>query len=87
MKKLVAVVFVLIALVVMVLFSRAQDREQQLVNDRYKAAVMSELLMRAPRELFPRMSMIRWKGSVFLSTPVSAIRAITVRMEGLTAVA
>ena len=38
MKKLVAVVFVLIALVVMVLFSRAQDREQQLVNDRYKAA-------------------------------------------------
>ncbi|MDB3999929.1 hypothetical protein N9439_00085 [Schleiferiaceae bacterium] len=38
MKKLVAVVFVLITLVVMVLFSRAQDREQQLVNDRYKAA-------------------------------------------------
>src|SRR6056300_1203906 len=36
MKKLVAVV--LIALVVMVLFSRAQDREQQLVNNRYKAA-------------------------------------------------
>ena len=38
MKKLVAVVFVVITLVVMVLFSRAQDREQQLVNDRYKAA-------------------------------------------------
>jgi hypothetical protein len=38
MKKLVAVVFVSITLVVMVLFSRAQDREQQLVNDRYKAA-------------------------------------------------
>ena len=38
MKKLVAVVFVLITLVVKVLFSRAQDREQQLVNDRYKAA-------------------------------------------------
>ena len=38
MKKLLAVGFVLITLVVMVLFSRAQDREQQLVNDRYKAA-------------------------------------------------
>jgi len=38
MKKLFTVGFVLIALVVMVLFSRAQDREQQLVNDRYKAA-------------------------------------------------
>ena len=37
MKKLVAVVFVLITLVVMVLFSRAQDEEQQLVIDRYKA--------------------------------------------------
>ena len=37
MKKLVAVVFVLSTLVVMVLFSRAQDREQQLVNDRHKA--------------------------------------------------
>ena len=52
-----------------------------------RAAVMSELLMRTSRELFPRRSMMRWKGSVFLSTPVSAIRAITVRMEGLTAVA
>src|SRR5210317_1929919 len=38
MKKLIAVVFVLITLVVMALFRRAQDREQQLVNDRYKAA-------------------------------------------------
>jgi hypothetical protein len=38
MKKLVGVGFVLIALVVMVLFSRAQDKEQRLVNDRYKAA-------------------------------------------------
>ena len=38
MKKLVAVVFVLITLVVMVLFSRARDKEQRLVNDRYKAA-------------------------------------------------
>ena len=37
MKKLLAVVFVLIVLVVMVLFSRAQDREQQLVDVRYKA--------------------------------------------------
>jgi len=37
MKKLVAVVLVLIALVVTVLFSLAQDREQQLVNVRYKA--------------------------------------------------
>ena len=37
MKKLVAVVFVAVTLVVMVLFSRAQDREQQLVNDRYMA--------------------------------------------------
>ena len=38
MKKLVALVFVLITLVVMVLFSRARDKEQRLVNDRYKAA-------------------------------------------------
>ena len=37
MKKLVAVVFVLITLVVMVLYSRAQDKEQRLVNDRYEA--------------------------------------------------
>jgi len=50
-------------------------------------AVMSELLIRTPRELFPRRSMIRWKGSVFFRTPVRAIRAITVRMEGFTAVA
>ena len=50
-------------------------------------AVMRELLMRTPRELFPRRSMIRWKGSVFFRTPVRAIRAITVRMEGFTAVA
>ena len=38
MKKLVAVAFVSITLVLMVLLSRAQDREQQLVNNRYKAA-------------------------------------------------
>ena len=50
-------------------------------------AVMSELLIRTLFELFPRRSMIRWKGSVFLRTPVRAIRAITVRMDGLTAVA
>jgi len=50
-------------------------------------AVMSELLMRRPRELSPRSSMIRWKGSVFFKTSVRAISAITVRMEGLTAVA
>ena len=52
-----------------------------------RVAVMTELLIRTPRELFPRRSMIWWKGSVFFRTPVSAIRAITVRMEGLTAVA
>ena len=50
-------------------------------------AVISELLIRTPFELFPRRSMIRWKGSVFFRTPVRAIRAITVRMEGFTAVA
>ena len=38
MKKLVAVVFVAVTLVVMVLFSRAQDKEQRSVNDRYKTA-------------------------------------------------
>ena len=52
-----------------------------------RVAVMSVLLMSTPLELFPKRSMIRWKGSVFFMTPVSAIRAITVRMEGLTAVA
>jgi len=50
-------------------------------------AVISELLISTPLELFPRRSMIRWKGSVFFRTLVRAIRAITVRMEGLTAVA
>jgi len=52
-----------------------------------RVAVITELLIRSPRELFPRRSMMRWKGSVFFRTPVSAIRAITVRMEGFTAVA
>ncbi len=50
-------------------------------------AVIRELLIRTPLELFPRRSIIRWKGSVFFRTPVRAIRAITVRMDGLTAVA
>ena len=50
-------------------------------------AVISELLMRTPLEPFPRRSMIRWKGSVFFRTPVRAISAITVRIEGFTAVA
>jgi len=50
-------------------------------------AVMIELLISTPRELFPSRSMIWWKGSVFLSTPVRAMRAITVRMEGFTAAA
>ena len=52
-----------------------------------RVAVMTELLIRTPRELFPRRSTIRWKGSVFFRTPVSAIKPITVRMDGLTAVA
>ena len=50
-------------------------------------AVIRELLIRTPLELFPRRSMIRWKGSDFFRTPVRAIRAITERMEGFTAVA
>jgi len=52
-----------------------------------RVAVMSELLISTPLELFPRRSMIRWKGRLFFRTPVSAIRAITVRMDGFTAVA
>ena len=52
-----------------------------------RVAVMSELLIRIDRLEFPRMSMMRWKGSVFLRMPVRAMRAITVRMEGLTAAA
>ena len=52
-----------------------------------KAAVMMELLIRIDRLEFPSRSMIRWKGSVFLRMPVRAMRAITVRMEGLTAAA
>jgi len=38
MKKLVGVVLVLVTLIVTVLFSQAQDKEQRLVNDRYMAA-------------------------------------------------
>ena len=52
-----------------------------------RVAVMRELLIRIDRLEFPSRSMIRWKGSVFLRMPVRAMRAITVRMEGLTAVA
>ena len=52
-----------------------------------RVVVISELLMRTPRGLLPRMSMMRWKGSVFFKTPVRAMSAITVRMKGLTAVA
>ena len=52
-----------------------------------KAAVMRELLIRIDRLEFPRMSMMRWKGSVFFRMPVRAMRAITVRIEGFTAAA
>ena len=52
-----------------------------------KAAVMMELLIRIDRLEFPRMSMMRWKGSVFLRMPVRAMSAITVSIEGLTAAA
>ena len=70
-------------------FSKGMSRATTgvLLMNPLRVAVMSELLIRTPRELFPKRSMIRWKGSVFFRTPVSAIRAITVRMEGLTAVA
>ena len=50
-----------------------------------RAAVMSELLIRIDLLEFPSRSTMRWKGSVFLRMPVRAMRAITVRMEGLTA--
>jgi len=52
-----------------------------------KAAVMRELLIRIDRLEFPRMSMMRWKGSIFFRMPVRAMRAITVRIEGFTAAA
>ena len=52
-----------------------------------KTAVMRELLIRIDLLEFPRISTMRWKGSVFFRIPVRAIRAITVRMEGLTAAA
>ena len=51
------------------------------------AAVMRELLIRIDLLEFPRISIMRWKGIVFLRMPVRAIRAITVRMEVLTAAA
>ena len=52
-----------------------------------KTAVIRELLIRIDLLEFPSRSMMRWKGSVFLRMPVRAMRAITVRMEGLTAAA
>ena len=51
------------------------------------AAVKRELLIRIDRLEFPRMSMMRWKGSVFFKMPVRAMSAITVSIEGLTAAA
>ena len=68
-------------------FSKGMSRATigVLLMNPLKAAVMRELLIRIDRLEFPRMSMIRWKGSVFLRMPVRAMRAITVRMEGLTA--
>ena len=59
----------------------------KLLMNPLRVAVMSELFMRTPRELLPRRLMMRWKGSVFFKTPVRAMSAITVRMEGLKAVA
>ena len=52
-----------------------------------RVAVMSELLIRIDLLEFPRISNMRWKGSVFFKMPVMAMRAITVRMAGLTAAA
>ena len=48
MKKLVGVVFVSVTLVVMVLFSLAHDKEQRLVNDRYKAECVFFLFVGFP---------------------------------------
>ena len=63
MKKLVGVVFVLITLGVMVLFSRAQDREQQLVNDRYKAACdfyFSGIVVDVANDFGVHRCMLKW---------------------------
>jgi len=70
-------------------FSKGMSRATTgvLLMNPLKAAVMKELLIRIDRLEFPSRSMIRWKGSVFLRIPVRAMRAITVRMEGLTAAA
>jgi len=51
------------------------------------AAVMRELLIRIDLLELPSRSTMRWKGSVFLRMPVRAMRDITVRMDGFTAVA
>ena len=69
MKKLGAVVFVLITLVVMVLFSRAQDREQQLVNDRYKAACdfyFSVVAVDVANDFDVHRCMLRWNWTPLL---------------------
>ena len=52
-----------------------------------RVAVISERLIRIDLLEFPRISIMRWKGSVFLRMPVRAMRAITVRIEGFTAAA
>ena len=52
-----------------------------------RVAAISELLMRTLPSLFPKRSMIRWNGSVSFKVSVRAIRAITMRMDGFTAVA
>ena len=70
-------------------FSNGMSRDTTgvLLMNPLRVAVISELLISTPLELFPRRSMIRWKGSVFLRIHVRAMRAITVSSEGLTAAA
>ena len=70
-------------------FSKGMSRATTgvLLMNPLKAAVMRELLIRIDRLEFPRMSMMRWKGSVFFKMPVRAMSAITVSIEGLTAAA
>jgi len=70
-------------------FSKGMSRATTgvLLMNPLRVAVMRELLIRIDRLEVPRISMMLWKGSVFLRMLVSAMRAITVRMEGLTAAA
>ena len=68
-------------------FSWALDLSRGMSSATTGVLLMNPLSVAVISELFPRRSMIRWKGSVFFRTPVRAIRAITVRMEGFTAVA